>query len=60
MNLDYCISSSSNDPFQDYLGQKAIILDDLRDKSFELEYTLRENGKQCRKEMVCSKYLFRS
>ncbi|MBQ6922900.1 MAG: hypothetical protein IJQ66_07415 [Clostridia bacterium] len=35
MNLDYCISSSSNDPFQDYLGQKAIILDDLRDKTFE-------------------------
>ena len=35
MNLDYCISSSSNDPFQDYLGQKAIILDDLRDRVFE-------------------------
>lgn len=36
MNLDYCISSSSNDPFQDYLGQKGMILDDLRDKAFEL------------------------
>ena len=36
MGLDFCISSSSNDPFQDYLGQKAIILDDLRDSSFEL------------------------
>lgn len=36
LELDYCISSSSNDPFQDYLGQKAIILDDLRDTSFEL------------------------
>lgn len=35
MNLDFCISSSSNDPFQDYLGQKAIILDDLRDKTYE-------------------------
>lgn len=34
MKLDFCISSSSNDPFQDYLGQKAIILDDLRDKAF--------------------------
>ncbi len=34
MGLDYCISSSSNDPFQDYLGQKAIILDDLRDNTF--------------------------
>lgn len=41
MNFDYCISSSSNDPFQDYLGQKAIILDDLRDKSFELEDLLK-------------------
>ena len=36
LGYDYCVSSSSNDPFQDYLGQKAIILDDLRDKSFEL------------------------
>lgn len=34
MGLDYCISSASNDPFQDYMGQKAIILDDLRDKAF--------------------------
>lgn len=39
--LDFCISSSSNDPFQDYLGQKAIILDDLRDKSFSLEDLLK-------------------
>ena len=36
MGLDFSVSSSSNDPFQDYLGQKAMILDDLRDKSFEL------------------------
>lgn len=36
LGYDYCISSSSNDPFQDYLGQKGIILDDLRDKSFPL------------------------
>lgn len=34
MNLDFCVSSSSNDPLQDYLGQKAIILDDFRDRSF--------------------------
>ena len=34
MNLDFCVSSSSNDIFQDYLGQDAIILDDLRDKAF--------------------------
>ena len=37
LDYDFCISSSSNDPFQDYMGQKAIILDDLRDKSFEFE-----------------------
>lgn len=34
-NIDYCVSSSSNDPFQDYMGQKAIILDDLRDEVFD-------------------------
>lgn len=32
---DYCISSASNDPWQDYLGQKGMILDDSRDKNFE-------------------------
>lgn len=41
LDYDFCVSSSSNDPFQDYLGQKAIILDDLRDKSFELEDLLK-------------------
>ena len=34
MGMDFCISSSSNDMMQDYLGQKALILDDCRDKSF--------------------------
>lgn len=41
MEMDFCISSSSNDPFQDYLGQRAIILDDLRDTSFEMEDLLK-------------------
>lgn len=41
LNYDFCISSSSNDPFQDYLGQKAIILDDLRYTSFDLEDLLK-------------------
>ena len=41
MKLDYCVSSSSNDPFQDYLGQRAIILDDLRDSAFDLEDLLK-------------------
>ena len=35
MNKDFCVSSSSNDPFQDYMGQKAFIFDDLRDTAFE-------------------------
>lgn len=34
LGYDYCVSSSSNDPFQDYLGQDAIIMDDLRDDVF--------------------------
>lgn len=33
--LSYCISSSSNDPLQDYKGQDVLILDDLRDDSFK-------------------------
>lgn len=41
MGLDFCVSSSSNDPFQDYMGQNAIILDDLRYTSFELEDLLK-------------------
>lgn len=41
MGMDFCVSSASNDPFQDYLGQKAIILDDLRDTSFEMEDLLK-------------------
>lgn len=35
LGYDYCISSSSNDIFQDYLGQKSMILDDMRDSIFE-------------------------
>ncbi|MCM1440222.1 MAG: replication protein [Roseburia sp.] len=38
---DFCISSSSNDPFQDYMGQKAIILDDIRDWAFSFEDLLK-------------------
>lgn len=41
MEYDYCVSSSSNDPFQDYMGQQAIILDDLRDKAFDFEDLLK-------------------
>ncbi len=41
LNYDFCMSSSSNDPFQDYMGQKAIILDDMRDTAFEFEDLLK-------------------
>lgn len=35
LNKSYCISSSSNDPLQDYKGQDVLILDDLREDSFK-------------------------
>lgn len=35
LHYDFCISSSSNDQLQDYLGQKALILDDCRDRAFK-------------------------
>ncbi len=35
LGYDFCISSSSNDPFQDYMGQNGMILDDLRDTTYE-------------------------
>lgn len=41
LGYDYAISSSSNDPLQDYMGQKALILDDLRDSTFEYEDLLK-------------------
>ncbi len=31
----FCVSSSSNDPLQDYEGQDILILDDLRDNAFK-------------------------
>ena len=37
LKYDYCISSSSNDIFQDYKGQRAIILDDLRGKRHDTD-----------------------
>ncbi len=40
-NLSYCISASSRDPLQDYEGQDAIILDDLRPENFSLSDLLK-------------------
>lgn len=41
MGYDYCISSSSNDLFQDYKGQWGIILDDIRDRVMSFEDMLK-------------------
>lgn len=41
LKYDFCMSSSSNDPFQDYKGQWGIILDDCRDYWFEFEDMLK-------------------
>lgn len=35
LNLSYCVSSSSNDPLQDYKCEDVLILDDLRDNDFK-------------------------
>lgn len=35
LGYDYAVSSSSNDIFQDYLGQRGILLDDMRDNAFK-------------------------
>lgn len=36
-NLSYCLSSSSNDPLQDYKGEDVLILDDLRDDGLRFQ-----------------------
>lgn len=41
LDYDYAISSSSNDPLQDYQGQDALILDDLRDSVFKFQDLLK-------------------
>lgn len=41
LNKDYAVSSSNNDPLQDYMGQRAFILDDLRDNTFEFNDLLK-------------------
>lgn len=41
MGYDFCISSSSNDLFQDYKGQWGIILDDVRDYCLSFEDMLK-------------------
>lgn len=36
-----CVSSSSNDPLQDYRGEEVLILDDLRDNAFKFSDLLK-------------------
>ena len=40
-NESCCISSSSNDPLQDYKGEDVLILDDMRDTSFSFDDLLK-------------------
>ena len=32
--VDYCLSGSGGDPFSDYMGESALILDDVREETF--------------------------
>lgn len=41
MGKSMCISSSSNDPMQDYKGEDVLILDDLRDDAFKFHDLLK-------------------
>lgn len=41
LNLSCCVSSSSNDPMQDYKGEDVLILDDLRDENFKFDDILK-------------------
>lgn len=40
-NKSICISSSSNDPMQDYMGEDILVLDDLRDTDFKFHDLLK-------------------
>lgn len=41
LGLSFCISSSSNDPMQDYKGEDVLILDDLRPDAFKFHDLLK-------------------
>lgn len=40
-NQSICISSSSNDPMQDYMGEDILVLDDIRDTTFKFHDLLK-------------------
>ena len=41
LNKSFCVSSSSNDPMQDYKGEDVLILDDIRDTTFKFHDLLK-------------------
>lgn len=41
LNKSICISSSSNDPMQDYKGEDVLVLDDIRDDTFKFNDLLK-------------------
>lgn len=41
LNYDYCVSSSSNDVMQDYIGQKCLIIDDFRPEDWKFSDLLK-------------------
>lgn len=52
----YCVSSSSNDPMQDYKGQDVLILDDLRDSDFKFTDLLKILDNNTRSSMSSRYY----
>ena len=53
LGYDYCISSASNDLFQDYKGQWGIILDDVRDYSMAFEDMLKCLDNHTASSVIC-------
>lgn len=54
-NKSICISSSSNDPMQDYAGEDILVLDDLRDVDFKFHDLLKVLDNHT-KSTVASRY----
>ncbi len=60
-NKSYCVSSSSNDPLQDYKGEEVLILDDLRDSDFSFSDLLKildnHTSSSCKSRFVNKPFL---
>ena len=55
LGYDFCVSSSSNDPFDNYLGQRGMLLDDLRDETFSFEDMLKITDNHTQSIPLCPK-----